>query len=255
MSGYATTVARISQLDALMRRADPNWGGSSLSQLFGSGASGAGTVANPIALSGGSPFSGVLESIYNGSAASGTGSAAPAYVGSTAPAGPIDFADYPDSLASFASTSDSGAVEFEPTSAVLARFDAVSSQIPYAAQIRNAAIANGIDPLLLVGLVNSESGFDSRAVSSCGAKGLTQLMPGTARSMGVADPFDPAQNLNGGARYLSAQIKRFGRVDLALAAYSAGPGAVARAGGLPAGRNVYVSKILHTFNRYKEAAS
>lgn len=102
-----------------------------------------------------------------------------------------------------------------------------SSDLPAAAHrwmgsIRAAAHRNGIDPELLTALVWTESSFVPDAVSHAGAIGLAQLMPGTAEALGV-DPFDPAQNLDGGARYLRQMIDRFGRVDLALAAYNAGP--------------------------------
>jgi hypothetical protein len=162
----------------------------------------------------------------------------------------------PASLASPASATDPGTTVMEPTSAVLARFDAVSSKIPYAAQIRSAAIAHGIDPLLLAALASNESSFHANSVSSAGAKGLTQLMPGVASAMGVTDPFDPQQNLNGGARYLALQLKRFGRIDRALAAYSKGPGTVWRAGGgVPASARAYVAKVLGKWSRYEESAS
>ncbi|MGH3442105.1 MAG: lytic transglycosylase domain-containing protein, partial [Nitriliruptorales bacterium] len=85
---------------------------------------------------------------------------------------------------------------------------------------------------LLAAVVWTESSFHEGAVSSAGAVGLAQLMPATARGLGV-DPHDPAQNLAGGARYLSFQLRTFGSTDLALAAYNAGPGAVRRAGGIP----------------------
>jgi hypothetical protein len=137
----------------------------------------------------------------------------------------------------------------------LSRFDAVSSRIPYAAEIRTAATANGIDPLLLASLVYAESGFRPTAVSSCGAQGLTQLMPRTARSLGVTDSFDPLQNLNGGAKYIARQLKSFGRVDLALAAYNAGPGAIGRLGAVPDSKMPYVSRILGKWNSYQEAAA
>jgi murein DD-endopeptidase MepM/ murein hydrolase activator NlpD len=140
----------------------------------------------------------------------------------------------------------------ESGSAALARFDAVSSKIPYAAEIRSAAIANGIDPLLLTGLVKAESSFHVNSHSGCGAMGLTQLMPGTARSLGVTNPYDAQQNLNGGAKYLARQLKHFGRVDLALAAYNAGPSAIGRLGVVPDSKQHYVSKILKTWASYQE---
>lgn len=99
----------------------------------------------------------------------------------------------------------------------------------WAEEITAAARANGIDERLLAALVWSESAFNPDAVSTAGAVGLAQLMPGTAAGLGV-DPEVPAQNLDGGARYLRQQLDRFGSVDLALAAYNAGPGRVIDAG-------------------------
>jgi cell wall-associated NlpC family hydrolase len=92
----------------------------------------------------------------------------------------------------------------------------------------------GVSPRLLSALAQEESGFTPDAVSSAGAKGLMQLMPATAASLGV-DPLDPAQAVDGAARLLGGYLRSYsGSVDLALAAYSAGPGAVAQAGGVPA---------------------
>ncbi len=144
-----------------------------------------------------------------------------------------------------------------PTSgaAVLTRFDAVASRIPYAGQIRSAAVANGMDPLLLASLVYAESSFNPNAVSSCGAQGLTQLMPATAAELGVTNSFDPQQNLNGGAKYVATQLKSFGRVDLALAAYNAGPGAISRLGVVPDSKQGYVNTILHKWQSYVEPSS
>jgi Peptidase family M23/Transglycosylase SLT domain len=150
------------------------------------------------------------------------------------------------------SASDPSTLTQVSGSTALARFDAVSSRIPYAAQIRSAAVANGIDPLLLASLVYAESNFHPNAVSSCGAEGLTQLMPKTAAGLGVSDAFDPQQNLNGGATYLARQLKNFGRVDLALSAYEAGPGAVSRLGAVPDGSRGYVSRILSKWSSYQE---
>lgn len=111
---------------------------------------------------------------------------------------------------------------------------------------RGVARKYGIPENLFVSLVRHESGFNPRAVSRAGAMGLTQLMPATARALGVEDPFDPVQNLEGGARYLRQQYERFGRWDLALAAYNAGPGAVSRYGGIPPYRETqnYVRSVL-----------
>jgi cell wall-associated NlpC family hydrolase len=115
---------------------------------------------------------------------------------------------------------------------------------PYAAAIVTAANHNGIDPKLLAALVWQESNFSARAVSAAGARGLVQLMPATARGLGV-DPMNPAQALDGGARYLKEQLQTFGRADLALAAYNAGPSAVRKYGGVPPYRETqsYVARI------------
>lgn len=95
-----------------------------------------------------------------------------------------------------------------------------------------AAQRYGIPVDLFLRLVQQESGWNPRALSHAGAMGLAQLMPGTAKDLGV-DPSDPVQNLDGGARYLSRQYKRFGTWRLALAAYNAGPGAVIKYKGIP----------------------
>jgi soluble lytic murein transglycosylase-like protein len=105
---------------------------------------------------------------------------------------------------------------------------------PYAAEITAAAQANGLDPALLAGLIKQESGFNPNAGSGAGARGLTQLMPGTAAGLGVTNVLDPVQSINGGAKYLKQQLDAFGGdVAKALAAYNAGPGAVKRFGGIP----------------------
>lgn len=101
----------------------------------------------------------------------------------------------------------------------------------YDSEISQAAKVAGIDANLLRAVVAVESGYESRAVSPKGAMGLMQLMPATARRYGVGNAFDPAQNLNGGAKYLRDLLKQFGgRTDLALAGYNAGEGSVIKAG-------------------------
>ena len=112
--------------------------------------------------------------------------------------------------------------------------------------ISAAARHQGLDPRLLEAVVEAESGGNPAAVSSKGAMGLMQLMPGTARALGVSRPMDPVQNLEGGARYLAEQVRTFGSIELALAAYNAGPGAVRRHGGVPPYPETanYVTKIM-----------
>ncbi|MEA2502800.1 MAG: hypothetical protein QOD01_2911 [Actinomycetota bacterium] len=116
---------------------------------------------------------------------------------------------------------------------------------PYAGAIDAAATKAGIDPRLLAAITQAESGFNPNALSGAGAIGLTQLMPGTAAGLGV-NPTDPAANLDGGARYIAGQLDSFGRVDLAVAAYNAGPGAVRQAGGVPdyPETQAYVRRVL-----------
>ena len=114
--------------------------------------------------------------------------------------------------------------------------------LPYASVIRAAASAHGISPFLLAALVRVESNFDRWAVSSAGARGLAQIMPATGRELGVADPFDPQQNIFGGADYLAQQIEEFGSIRLALAAYNAGPERVER-GTVPASTWHYVQRV------------
>ena len=106
--------------------------------------------------------------------------------------------------------------------------------LPFQTEITAAAKKYGLDPALLAGLVKQESNFNPNARSGVGAKGLTQLMDATARGLGVTDSFDPAQSLDGGAKFLSGLLKQFhGDPSLALAAYNAGPGAVQKYGGIP----------------------
>lgn len=110
---------------------------------------------------------------------------------------------------------------------------------------QQTAQRHGVPVNLFEGLIQQESAWRPGAVSRSGAIGLGQLMPATAKELGV-DPRDPAQNLDGSARYLKQQLDRFGTPELALAAYNAGPGAVSRHGGIPPNRETrnYVQKVM-----------
>jgi soluble lytic murein transglycosylase-like protein len=147
-----------------------------------------------------------------------------------------------------AGTSFAAALQAAGTTATPAPGDGTSGDAgPYGPMIAEAAQRHGLDERILTELVRQESGFDPNATSPAGARGLTQLMPGTAASLGVTDPTDPAQAIDGGARYLRQQLDAFGGdYAKALAAYNAGPGAVQRYGGVPPYGETqhYVSTIL-----------
>lgn len=104
----------------------------------------------------------------------------------------------------------------------------------------------GVSKSLLLAVAKAESNFDTNSVSHAGAQGIMQLMPGTAKTLGVKNAFDPYENIMGGAKLLRDNIKSFGSVPLALAAYNAGPGAVKKYGGVPPYKETqnYVKKIM-----------
>lgn len=121
----------------------------------------------------------------------------------------------------------------------------LAADVPYADLFRSAGAEHGIPPSILAAVAKAESAFDPEAVSHAGAQGLMQFMPATAADMGV-DPYDPASAIDGAARYLSQNLRRFGSMELALAAYNAGPGNVQRHDGIPpfAETQAYVPKVL-----------
>lgn len=121
------------------------------------------------------------------------------------------------------------------------------TSLPYGELIQAAADQYRLDSLLLAAVVEAESGFDARAESPRGARGLMQLMPATAAQYGLATLEDPKENVRAGARYLRDLLAHYdGDLELALAAYNAGPGNVARYGGVPPFRETrrYVSRVL-----------
>jgi soluble lytic murein transglycosylase-like protein len=119
------------------------------------------------------------------------------------------------------------------------------SGVPYADLFNAAGAKYGVSPKLLAAVAKVESGYNPQAVSKAGARGLMQIMPGTAAGLGVANAFDPAQAVDGAAKLLSANLKEFGSLDLALAAYNAGGGAVKKHGGIPPYKETqaYVPKV------------
>lgn len=120
-----------------------------------------------------------------------------------------------------------------------------SGETKYEKYFQAAADAYDVPVNLIKAMAKAESGLNARAVSRCGAKGLMQLMPATARSMGVSDPFDPAQNIMGGTKYLRKLLDMFnGDVSKTIAAYNAGPGTIKKYGGVLPSQKKYVSKVL-----------
>jgi soluble lytic murein transglycosylase-like protein len=119
--------------------------------------------------------------------------------------------------------------------------------------IKRASVKHGVSAALVKAVIAAESGFDSFAVSDKGARGLMQLMPDTAEQLGVDDALDPWQNIDGGTRYLCSMIDRFpGEIELALAAYNAGPTKVAQFQGVPPYKETrtYVKRVLSYYKKY-----
>jgi soluble lytic murein transglycosylase-like protein len=143
--------------------------------------------------------------------------------------------------------SSAGSVSVAPTSSSRAMAAAPAA---YRSLFAQAGARYGVSPDLLAAVAQTESGFNPGAVSGAGARGLMQLMPGTARGLGV-DPTDPAEAVDGAARLLSTHLRSFGSTSLALAAYNAGPGAVTRYHGVPpyAETRSYVTKVLAAAGR------
>jgi hypothetical protein len=127
----------------------------------------------------------------------------------------------------------------------------------YDSLIQAAAARHGVDHGLLKAMMHTESGFNPRARSPVGAQGLMQLMPATARRFGVDDAWNPEQNIDGGAKYLSWLLRRFNNTEKAVAAYNAGEGNVDKYGGIPPFRETrdYVKRVMSRYNNLYRGAN
>ena len=151
------------------------------------------------------------------------------------------------------------AASVEPASAALTARNKAAGPPPsfrealYLPMIREAEVRYALPSRLLQALIWAESRFNPLAISPAGAVGIAQLMPATARELGVINLHDPVQSIDGGARYLKQMLDRFGAIHLALAAYNAGPGAVTKAGGIPRNRETpgYVRNVLNRWSSYR----
>lgn len=166
----------------------------------------------------------------------------PSYTGQTLSAGQ-SFADIYNSIMGLSSARDTGTAK--NTSAIETGSASMDAIFEEAAKLYDVPLN------LLKAMGKAESGFDTNAVSPAGAQGVMQLMPATAKSLGVEDPFDARSNIMGGAKYISQQLKKYnGDIDLALAAYNAGSGNVAKYGGVPPFKETrnYIQRIKEYMN-------
>ncbi|MGB4503888.1 MAG: lytic transglycosylase domain-containing protein [Syntrophaceticus sp.] len=129
----------------------------------------------------------------------------------------------------------------------------ISGKEPFSEIIKQASEKYGVDEKVIKAVIKHESAFNPQAVSRCGAQGLMQLMPATAKSLGVSDAFDTEQNIMAGTRYLKQKLDEFdGNLHLALAAYNAGSGAVRKYGGIPPYKETqnYVNQVMKSIVDY-----
>lgn len=168
----------------------------------------------------------------------------------------------PDGSQRFTSEPEPGARVYVPTphTRALARAAArpgAPSTTSYVEEIAAAAGESGLDPHLIRAVIANESAFDPAALSPKGASGLMQLMPATARSLGVGNIWNPRENIRGGTAHLGRLLARYDDLALALAAYNAGEEAVDRYGGIPPYPETqeYVRRVLRSYERYQRTGA
>jgi soluble lytic murein transglycosylase-like protein len=155
-------------------------------------------------------------------------------------------------LPALAKSAEGAPLQYSPSAKSSLTQDTRLSPADLHEMLATAGSAHNVDEDLLASVVKAESGGNPRAVSRTGARGLMQLMPGTASELGVKDSFQPQQNVSGGTAYLDSLLTRYhDNMALALAAYNAGPLAVDRYRGIPPYRETqaYVARVIHEFNR------
>jgi soluble lytic murein transglycosylase-like protein len=250
--GAAAAAERMQQLQTLIAQVERGPAGFAAAlDAAQSGSASAPAATGDAALSGNSAAGSATTPAYSPSAGLyGTGAATTAADAGIDQGTTQSASAYPSSSLGSAATSVAA-----PASSTATAGGAASAYVPL---IEQAAARNGVDPAVLYGLIEQESGFDPSATSSAGALGLTQLMPGTASSLGVSEPLNPAQSIEGGARYLGQMLRQFGgNTADALAAYNAGPGAVQQYGGVPPYPETqqYVSKVLANAAAFSPSSS
>lgn len=145
--------------------------------------------------------------------------------------------------------------KFRPFLSLRSRMGSSSDRASIARHVEQYSQRHGIDPHLVMAVIEVESGFNHQAVSRAGAQGLMQIMPATQQDLGLTAPFDPAENIEAGIRYLKMLMDRFPNLTLALAAYNAGPANVERYNGIPPFRETqdYVRKVTANYDRRRAA--
>ncbi|MDP2311676.1 MAG: lytic transglycosylase domain-containing protein [Pseudomonadota bacterium] len=172
----------------------------------------------------------------------------------TAPDGTVVLTDSPPHAGFDLWWSDTEAGRTLPNGVAMPRLDRIANLDTYDDAFLYAAAANGLPAELIKAVAVAESRMNPGAVSPAGAQGLMQVMPATARALGLTNPFDAEQSITAGASYLARQVAAFGSYTLAIAAYNAGPGAVRKYGGVPpyAETTTYVARVLGLYEHFRD---